>query len=51
MIEFDVWIDDDGNSTATKAVARFVDDLGAPYGYCHHVIRLNATGQRNAVAK
>lgn len=51
MIEFDVWIDDDGNVTATKAVTRFVDDADTPYGYCHHAIRLTASGKRNAMAQ
>jgi hypothetical protein len=51
MSEFDVWTDDDGNVTATKAVARFVDDADAPYGYCHHVIRVDAPNNRNAKAQ
>lgn len=51
MIDFDVWTDDDGNITATRAVNRFVDDADAPYGYSHHEIRVIATGKRNAMAQ
>lgn len=51
MNEFDVWTDDSGNITATEVTARFVDDSDAPYGYCHHAMRLSALSKRSAMAK
>jgi hypothetical protein len=51
MFEFDVWTDEDGNVTATKAVARFLDDSDAPYCYCRHAIRLDAANKRSAIAQ
>lgn len=49
--EFDVWTDDDGHMTATRAESQFVYDLDAPYGYSRHQIRVVATGRRSAMVQ
>lgn len=49
MHECDVWTDDDGHVTATRAITAFVDDSDAPYGYCRHGIRVNVSSKRDAM--
>lgn len=47
---FDVWGDAHGRITSAPAKLIFVDDCDAPYGYCRHLQRVDASNPREALA-